>query len=86
MISNDRDLILVRALGCQWLGDKTSNYCGSRDLVDGAVYCKEHHPQMYQKGTALRKRKKDIRIANQVWDWENTFNEVVAELEEEGVL
>jgi hypothetical protein len=41
---------------------------------------------MHRKGTALRKRKKDIRTANAVWDWENTFNEAVEELTEEGVL
>ena len=79
------DLALGRALGCQWLGDNPTE-CGSKDLVDGAVYCKLHHPLMYQKGTALRKRRKDIRVANQVRDLESLFNEAVAELESEGVL
>jgi hypothetical protein len=41
---------------------------------------------MHRKGTALRKRKKDIRVANSVWDLESLFNEAVEELTEEGVL
>jgi len=80
-----RDLALVRATGCQWLGT-SSDYCASKDLVDNTCYCQEHWPLMHRKGTALRKRKKDIRTANSVWDWENTFNEAVEELTEEGVL
>jgi hypothetical protein len=39
---------------------------------------------MYQKGSALRKRHKDIRRAEAVWDIESLFHEAVAELEAEG--
>ena len=85
MKNNDRDLVLVRALGCQWLGPNPTE-CGSKDLVDGAVYCKEHHPLMYQKGTALRKRHKDKRKAIQQWDLESLFNEAVEELVNEGAI
>ena len=80
-----RDLALVRALGCQYLG-KSTHYCGSKDLVDGTVYCKEHWPGMFQKGTALRRRKKDKRTAEAVWDLQSLFNEAVRELEEEGLI
>lgn len=80
-----RDLALVRATGCQWLGASTL-YCSSKDLVDMTCYCTEHWPLMHRKGTALRKRKKDIRVANSVWDLESLFNEAVEELTEEGVL
>ena len=41
---------------------------------------------MYQKGTALRKRKKDIERAEAVWDIASMFNDVVAELESEGEI
>ena len=80
-----KDLAMVRALGCQRLGEGT-HYCGSKDLVPGTVYCKEHWPTMFQKGTALRKRKKDIRRANAIWDWESDFNAAVQELEAEGLI
>jgi vacuolar-type H+-ATPase subunit I/STV1 len=39
---------------------------------------------VYQEGTARAKRKKDLRVANTVWDIENAFNEAVEELEQEG--
>jgi hypothetical protein len=41
---------------------------------------------MHKAGTALRKRKKDLRKANAYWDWESDFNDAVRELTEEGVL
>jgi hypothetical protein len=39
---------------------------------------------MYQKGSALRKRTKDIRRAQAFWDLESAFNDAVRELEDEG--
>jgi hypothetical protein len=39
---------------------------------------------MYQKGTALAKRKKDQRRAEQIHQLESLFNDAVAELELEG--
>ena len=80
-----RDLALVRACGCQWLGDQTTE-CGSHDLVKDTVYCTTHYPMMHQKGSALRKRKKDIRVADQVLDLQSLFNEAVEELTNEGVI
>ena len=80
-----RDLALVRALGCQWLGDQTSE-CGSHDLVKDTVYCNTHYPLMHQKGSALRRRKKDIRTADQCRDLVSLFNEAVEELVNEGVI
>ena len=94
-MSNDnavRDLALVRALGCQWIGAEQDpeqarvTYCGCRELVRDTVYCTQHHPQMYQKGTALRKRKKDIRRADQCRDLVSLFNEAVEELVNEGII
>lgn len=83
----DKDLVIVRALGCQWIGpQKEVRYCGSRDLVEGTCYCKDHWPKMRQPNTALAKRKKDIRRANAIWDWESEFNAAVQELESEGLI
>ena len=83
----EKDLVLVRALGCQWLGTNPQGvYCASKDLVPGQCYCRDHWPRMYQKGTALRRRHKDISRANAFWDWESDFNAVVQELEAEGVI
>jgi hypothetical protein len=39
---------------------------------------------VYQKGTNLGRRKKDERVAAQVWDLESEFNLAVEELEAEG--
>jgi hypothetical protein len=47
-------------------------------------YCEDHIWLIYQKGTNLHRRHKDIRVANAVWDWESEFNSAVQELVEEG--
>jgi hypothetical protein len=39
---------------------------------------------VYQAGTARAKRKKDIRVAEQVWSVQDAFNEAVEQLEAEG--
>jgi hypothetical protein len=41
---------------------------------------------VYREGSAQRKRHRDIRVANSVWDIENAFNEAVAEIEAEGEI
>ena len=83
----DKDLILVRQLGCQWIGiENRAPSCGSKDLVDGTCYCAEHWVLMRQKGTALAKRKKDVNRANAIWDWESDFNAVLTELDADGLL
>lgn len=66
---------------CQWIGEGEG--C-QHDAVQGRSYCEEHLWRVYQKGTALRRRKKDLQRANQIWDFENAFNEAVQELQEEG--
>lgn len=53
--------------------------------VEGKSYCEEHVWLVYQKGSALSKRKKDIRIANKVLELESLINEAVQELIDEGV-
>lgn len=59
-------------------------YCGC--ATNGfSNYCETHYPVVYQVGSGLRKRHKDIRVAEAVWTLESLFHEVVAELESEGV-
>jgi len=89
-----QDGLALRAYGCTYLGPDydsrrhkgPSPYCGSKTLVDGTLYCALHYDQMYQKGSALRKRTKDIKRAEAAWTLESLFHEVVAELEAEGEL
>lgn len=76
--------------GCQWIGADQDpalhwpiKYCGCATLK-GLNYCAEHYAGMYQKGTALARRKKDQRRAEQIRMLESLFNDAVAELELEG--
>ena len=57
----------------------------SQPSVEGRSYCIEHMAIVYQKGTANRKRKKDIKRAAMIWDIESEFNTAVEELEAEGL-
>lgn len=69
---------------CQYMGtDATRPTCTCRALA-GHSYCAEHLAVVYQAGTARAKRKKDIRVANTVWNIQDAFNEAVQELESEG--
>lgn len=67
---------------CTYLGDST-HACG-KPTLPGKSYCAEHYALVYQQGTARARRKKDIRVANSVWDLESEFNAAVQELIEEG--
>ena len=85
-------LATLRQYGCTYLGPDydprthkgATPYCGSKDLVDGTLYCTEHHSIMYVKGSALRKRKKDTRRADAIRQLISDFNAAVEELEAEG--
>jgi hypothetical protein len=72
---------------CQWIGNspKLTPACNC-DAVPNKSYCENHVWLVYKEGSHLRTRKKDIRVANAVWDLENEFAEAVAELELEGFL
>jgi len=76
--------------GCQWIGADQDpakhwpiKYCGCATLK-GLNYCAEHYSGMYQKGTALAKRKKDQRRAEALRQLVSDFNAAVEELELEG--
>jgi hypothetical protein len=65
--------------------DEATPYCGCATNGHSA-YCEAHYPIVYQVGSGLRKRHKDIRVAESVWTLESLFHECVAELEAEGEL
>ena len=70
-------------MNCQWIGNGEG--C-SHTALEGRSYCEQHLWQVYQKGTNLGKRKKDLRIVDSVRLMEQLFNEAVDELENEGFL
>jgi hypothetical protein len=57
--------------------------CGCA-TVEGRSYCEEHLWVVYQKGSNLRTRHKDRRIADTVWNIQDAFNEAIEQLESEG--
>jgi len=66
---------------CTWIG--TGEGC-THAALPGQSYCLQHYSLVYQVGTARAKRKKDLRVAAQIWDLESAFNEAVEELVMEG--
>jgi hypothetical protein len=66
---------------CTWIGNGEG--C-SHPTVGDRSYCEHHIWRVYQKGTHLSKRKKDIKTARTVHFWESLMDEAVAELEAEG--
>ena len=71
------------AMICEWIGEGEG--C-THAIVPGRNYCEDHLWLVYQKGTKLGKRRKDQRIANDVFMWQSLLDEALQELEEEGVL
>ena len=72
---------------CQWIGNSPRlqpTCCAS--VVAGRSYCELHLWSVYQQGTALGRRKKDLRVADSVHLWESLMNEAIEELEAEGFL
>lgn len=65
---------------CAWIGE--GELCTHPALAHSS-YCVHHYPQIYQVGTAVRRRK-DARRAAAVWDIESAMNEAVQELIDEG--
>lgn len=72
---------------CQWIGSNTRlqpTCC--QPTVPNRSYCEQHLWLVYQEGTHLRRRSRDIRTADRVRMWEDLFNQAVEELEQEGDL
>jgi hypothetical protein len=68
---------------CLWIG--SGEHCTEPE-VPGRSYCEHHIWQVYQKGTALGKRKKDLRVVDRVRALEQLMDEAIQELEAEGYL
>lgn len=66
---------------CQWIG--LGEGC-THQAVEHRSYCEQHLWLVYQKGTNLGKRKKDLRTVDSVRTWQTLMDEAVAELEDEG--
>ena len=68
---------------CQYMGPDSHTITCNHPVKPGYSYCEEHFNLIYQEGSALRKRKKDLRVADSVFEIQSMINEIVAELEEE---
>lgn len=66
---------------CQWIGQGEG--C-THQAVEHRSYCEQHLWLVYQKGTNLGRRKKDLRTVDSVRTWQTLMDEAVAELEDEG--
>ncbi len=84
--------------GCQWIGPDQDplihspiKYCGCK-VIPGKSYCEEHYPRVYVVGSAVTKGRSAGRRGKNTTEGMSTeelmdlINEVVAELEAEGVL
>jgi hypothetical protein len=73
---------------CGWIEPyplESTQRCRDSQLANSG-YCEQHLARVGQQGTALRRRHKDIRLAAELQDIDSLFNDVVAELEAEGLL
>ena len=50
----------------------------------GKSYCAEHYAVVYNTGSALRKRKKDLRRVKAIQDLQQMILDIAEELEDEG--
>ena len=66
---------------CTYLGNALKP-CGCKTVL-GKSYCAEHIFLVYQKGTAVHRRK-DKKTASAVWDLESELNQAIQELVDEG--
>jgi len=70
---------------CTYIGPTSLVGTCTHTSIEGRSYCAQHYPIVYKEGSGLRKRHKDLRTAASVWDLTSVFNDVVLELEQEGV-
>lgn len=68
---------------CEWIGHGEG--C-NQSAKEGQSYCEQHLKIIYQQGSALSPRRKDQRRADSKRSIESLMNEVIVELEEEGVI
>lgn len=72
---------------CTYIGPNPHRHLPTctKPAVEARSYCAEHMAIVYQKGTARRKRHKEIRQVEDIRQWESLINEAVEQLESEGV-
>jgi len=72
---------------CTYIGPNPQGHLPTctKPTVEARSYCAEHMAIVYQKGTARRKRHKEIRQVEDIRQWESLINEAVEQLESEGV-
>lgn len=68
---------------CEWIGKGEG--C-QHPVVEGRSYCQDHLFLVYQQGTALGRRKKDIKRVDNIREIETLMNEAIEELIAEGML
>ena len=69
---------------CQWISDgATTADCHDPVIAEGKSYCEKHHWMIYEKGTALRKRHKDNRLAENILEMESRLNSLAEEEDED---
>lgn len=68
---------------CQYIGTgrQQPGVCSSKHMHGMSSYCTTHWPQIYQAGTALKRRKKDTKTAAAVWDVLSEIESVAAEID-----
>ena len=73
---------------CEWIEPyplDSMERCTAEAAPRGC-YCATHQVRGVQVGTALRRRHKDIKRANHIFELSSLFDEVVAEMIAEGEL
>ena len=68
---------------CSWIGEGEGCNCPS---IPNKSYCENHVWIVYNKGTGLGKRKRDIKRASAVLNVVSELDAAIAELEAEGKI
>jgi len=73
---------------CMYMGEGQQSLEGCCGLpsIEHKSYCSEHVWTVYQQGSNLARRHKDIRRAEAYWNLESEFHQAVEELIEEGEI
>lgn len=70
----------MKSVPCEWRAG-----CDQQSVPDRS-YCEHHVWTVYQKGTALGRRRRDAQRADRVGQLQSLLDEAVRELEESGEL
>ena len=75
--------MMHKAIKCEWIGAGEGCELAAQEHVS---YCEQHQARVYQKGSRLRRRHKDISTAASVSDLVSMINDIALELESEQEL